>query len=79
MVEGFRVELNRAPSGQVESLVGVMLGSLATLRVGDIVRRNVQAIVLRPGKLSVNLLGQSFMSRLKGYRFEDGELVLQDN
>ena len=52
---------------------------LDTLRVGDIVRRNVQAIVLRPGKLSVNLLGQSFMSRLKGYRFENGELVLQDN
>ncbi len=35
MIEGFRVELNRATSGQVESLVGVLLGSLATLRVGD--------------------------------------------
>jgi hypothetical protein len=35
MVDGFRVELNRVPPGQVESLVGVMLGSLATLRVGD--------------------------------------------
>lgn len=52
---------------------------LDTLRVGDIVRRNVQAVVLRPGKLGVNLLGQSFMSKLKGYRFENGEMVLQGN
>jgi hypothetical protein len=35
MTEGFRVELNRAASGQVAGLVEAMLGSVATLRVGD--------------------------------------------
>ena len=50
---------------------------LDTVRIGDIVRRNVPALVSRPGKLNVNLLGQTFMSRLKGYRFEGNELVLQ--
>jgi hypothetical protein len=35
MLEGFRVELNRAAPGRVAGLVGVMLGAMATLRVGD--------------------------------------------
>jgi hypothetical protein len=35
MIEGFRVELNRAASGQVAGLVEVMLGAMATQRVGD--------------------------------------------
>src|SRR5262245_29312523 len=35
MVEGFRVELNRAAPAAVAGLVGVMLGSLSALRVGD--------------------------------------------
>src|SRR3954467_5615641 len=35
MIEGFRVELNRAAPGQVAGLVGVMLGAAASLRVGD--------------------------------------------
>ena len=35
MIEGFRVELNRAAPGEVAGLVGVMLGAIATLRVGD--------------------------------------------
>ena len=54
----------------------VMLG---TVRVGDIVRRDVAALVLKPGKLDISLLGQSFMTRLAGYRYEAGELILQDN
>jgi hypothetical protein len=35
MMEGFRVELNRSAAGRVAGLVGVMLGAVATLRVGD--------------------------------------------
>ena len=35
MIGGFRVELNRAAPGRVAGLVGVMLGAMATLRVGD--------------------------------------------
>lgn len=50
---------------------------LDTVRVGDVTRRNVLAIVSRPGQLGVSLLGQTFMSKLSGYRFERGELILQ--
>lgn len=50
---------------------------LDTLRVGDITRRNVPAWVLRPGKLGISLLGQSFMAKLSSYRFEAGELTLR--
>jgi len=35
MIEGFRVELNRATSGKMEGLVAGLLGVIATLRAGD--------------------------------------------
>ncbi len=50
--------------------------TLDSLRVGEVTRWGVTALVSRPGKLPVSLLGQSFMSKLSGYRFERGELVL---
>ncbi len=50
---------------------------LETLQVGDITLRRVLATVSRPGQLGVSLLGQSFMSKLEGYRFERDELTLQ--
>ena len=50
---------------------------LDSLQVGGITHRNVRATVSRPGRLGVSLLGQSFMSKLAGYRFEKDELVLQ--
>lgn len=50
---------------------------LDSLQVGGITHRNVAATVSRPGQLGVSLLGQSFMSKLAGYRFEKDELVLQ--
>jgi len=52
------------------------LVTLDTLRVGEVTRWAIPALVSRPGKLPVSLLGQSFMSKLSGYRFERGELVL---
>ena len=39
------------------------------LTIGDITARDVPAFVARPGVLPVNLLGQSFMARLKEYKF----------
>ena len=49
---------------------------LDSLKVGDITRYNVPAVISRPGKLFVSLLGQTFMSKLNGYRFEGSELIL---
>ena len=50
---------------------------LDSLKVGDITRYNVPAIVSRPGQLFASLLGQSFITKLKGYRFEGNDLILQ--
>ena len=50
---------------------------LDSLKVGDVTRYNVPAVVSRPGMLFANLLGQSFMTKLKGYRFEGSDLILQ--
>jgi hypothetical protein len=50
MTEGSRVELNRAASGQVAGLVEAMLGSVATLRVGDRPDRAEPRVVKRRPK-----------------------------
>ncbi len=51
--------------------------TIATLTIGTITRRNVVASVAKEGSLSVNLLGQTFMSRLAGYKLDGERLVLQ--
>jgi aspartyl protease family protein len=47
------------------------------LRISSIVLQDVKASVARPGELDINLLGMSFLSRLKGYAVEDDELTLR--
>lgn len=51
--------------------------TIATLTIGNITRRNVAALVSKPGSLHVNLLGQSFLSRLAGFKLEGEQLILQ--
>jgi hypothetical protein len=50
MVEGFRVELNRAATGEAEGLVEAMLGAVASLRVGDRPDRYEPRVVKRRPK-----------------------------
>ena len=50
--------------------------TLDRVRVGDITVRNIRAAVAEKGMLSTNLLGMSFLSRLKSFHIQDGELVL---
>ena len=50
---------------------------LESLTVGGITVRDVPASVHRPGALSMNLLGQSFMTRLAGYNVEGDKLILR--
>lgn len=52
------------------------LVELGTVEVGDITVRNVKALVLRDDALGVNLLGMSFLSRVR-WTQERGELVLE--
>ena len=49
---------------------------LDELSVGPIVLHNVRALIARPGALSENLLGMSFLERLKSYTVERDRLVM---
>ncbi len=50
---------------------------LDQVAVGPIVIHNVRALIARPGALSENLLGMSFLERLQSYSVERGKLVLK--
>jgi len=50
---------------------------LGRIEVGGITVEDVPALVLPDAVLSQNLLGVSFLSRLKRYEYADGRLVLE--
>lgn len=51
--------------------------TLREVRLGDILIRNVEAVVLPEGALGVSLLGNSFLKKLKGYEVQTGRMVLR--
>lgn len=50
---------------------------IAMLEVGGLIVRDVDAMVLPDEALSENLLGLSFLSRLKRFEYANGQLVLE--
>jgi len=46
------------------------------VRIEDITVRDVPAAVAEKGALSTNLLGMSFMGRLKSFQMQGSELIL---
>jgi aspartyl protease family protein len=50
--------------------------TLDRMAIGPIEIRDVEAFVLDDSKLSITLIGMSFMNRLESFRVEDGELLL---
>ena len=50
---------------------------LREIRLGEIVVRNVDAVVLPERALSISLLGNSFLSKLQGYEVQTGRMVLR--
>ena len=50
---------------------------LDSLAVGTITERRVNAMVAKPGALSANLLGQTFLTRLSGYEVRGDRLILR--
>lgn len=50
---------------------------IAMLNVGGLVVRDVDAMVLPDEALSENLLGLSFLSRLKRFEYANGQMVLE--
>lgn len=51
--------------------------TLDTLAVGPIVERDVRALVVRPGLLTIDLLGMSFLDRLASYEVRGSRLTLR--
>ena len=51
--------------------------NLREVRLGSILVRNVEAVVLPDGALSMSLLGTSFLGKLKGYEVQTGRMVLR--
>jgi aspartyl protease family protein len=51
--------------------------TLASVDVGGLVVRDVDAMVLPDGVLSENLLGLSYLSKLKRFEFANGQMVLE--
>jgi aspartyl protease family protein len=50
---------------------------LDRVEVGDLAVRDVEALVLPDAALGDNLLGLSFLSRLRRFEYSDGKLVLE--
>lgn len=50
---------------------------LAMVQVGDLAVRDVDAMILPDEALSQNLLGLSFLSKLKRFEFANGRMVLE--
>jgi aspartyl protease family protein len=50
---------------------------LDRVEIGDLMLHDVDAVVLPKAALSENLLGLSFLSRLRHFEYTDGKLVLE--
>ncbi|WP_306227993.1 retropepsin-like aspartic protease family protein [Bosea beijingensis] len=68
---------NRVRLSTANGTVTGFRAMLREIRLGDIVVRNVDAVVLPPGALSMSLLGNSFLSKLLGYEVQTGRMVLR--
>jgi aspartyl protease family protein len=68
----YKLKLNSA-----EGTTTVAQMRLPCVRVGDIVVRDVDAIVMAPGAASGSLLGMSFLRRLGRFGVADGQMTLE--
>ena len=66
-----------APVTTANGTVRAARTQLSMVEIDNIVLHDVDAMVLPEGSLSNNLLGMSFLSRLRRWEFADGRLVLE--
>ncbi len=79
MARKLGVRPSRNDTVMVSTANGVTTASsvmLREIRVGEVVLRNVEAVVLPGQSLDTALLGMSFLKRLKKFEFSSGRLVL---
>jgi aspartyl protease family protein len=63
--------------GTANGIVEAAPVRIAEIRLGDIVVRDVEAVVLPDGRLGTSLLGMSFLRRLGGFEITRGQLTLK--
>lgn len=51
---------------------------LDEVTIGDIRVRNVEAAIAQSANVTHNLLGMTFLSRIKGFEFTGGKLIMRD-
>jgi clan AA aspartic protease (TIGR02281 family) len=51
--------------------------TIATMSVGSITVRDIPALIAKPGTLQENLLGQSFLERLREYKVESNRVIFR--
>ena len=72
-VKSLKYTINTSTPNGVTQIAPVVFGAI---RVGNIVKWNVSGAVSRPGESTMNLLGQTFISRLGTYKVDGDYLVL---
>lgn len=68
----YRMQLNTA-----NGTVRAARVNLREVRLGSILVRNIEAVVLPEGALSMSLLGTSFLGKLRGYEVQGGRMLLR--
>jgi aspartyl protease family protein len=71
---------SRDPVRRFETANGVVEARvirIPEMSVGDIVVRDVEAVVMPPGRLATSLLGMAFLRRLKSFEVSAGRLTLR--
>lgn len=58
-------------------VIEVQSARIAELRLGDILVRDVEAVVMPRGRLATSLLGMSFLRGLRGFEIGQGRLLLK--
>ncbi|TAK48623.1 MAG: TIGR02281 family clan AA aspartic protease [Xanthobacteraceae bacterium] len=66
-----------APVSTANGTVKAARARLSSVDVGGLVVRDVEALVLPDNVLSENLLGLSYLARLKRFEYANGRLVLE--
>lgn len=66
------------PVSTANGIVNAARVSLRRVEVDGVEVRDVEGLVLPEGVLNGTLLGMSFLSRLRGFKVEDGVLYLED-
>lgn len=64
------------PVATANGMVAAAPVTLSEIRIGAVAVRNVEALVLPPGVLDVDLLGMSFLGRLKKFEASASQMLL---